>query len=136
MNGGVLRRAGHTEATVDLARLAGLQPGGALIEVLNDDGTMARLPDLRIVADKFNLKLISIADLIEYRLQHDSMIEQVIGVDMPTENGDFDLLAFNQKDTGVTHLALIKGEWEEDEACDGACAFFLCNRRYFWLLPM
>lgn len=115
MNGGVLRRAGHTEATVDLARLAGLQPGGALIEVLNDDGTMARLPDLRIVADKFNMKLISIADLIEYRLQHDSMIEQVIGVEMPTEHGDFDLLAFNQKDSGITHLALMKGEWDEDE---------------------
>lgn len=115
MPGGVLRRAGHTEAAIDLPRLAGLKPAGALIEILNEDGSMARLPDLRKVADKFDLKLVTIADLIEYRLQHDSLIEQVIGVEMPTAHGDFGLMAFKQKDTGVPHLALIKGEWEEDE---------------------
>ena len=115
MDGGVLRRAGHTEAAVDLPRLAGLKPTGVLIEVLNEDGTMARLPDLVKVAKKYDMKLISIADLIEYRLQHDSLIERVIGVEMPTAYGDFDLLAFRQKETDQTHLALIKGEWTEDE---------------------
>jgi 3,4-dihydroxy 2-butanone 4-phosphate synthase/GTP cyclohydrolase II len=115
MNGGVLRRAGHTEATVDFARLAGFRPAGALIEILNEDGSMARLPQLKEVADKFDLKLVSIADLIEYRLQHDSLIERVIGVEMPTMHGDFDLMAFRQVDTGETHLALIKGAWTPEE---------------------
>ncbi len=115
-DGGVLRRAGHTEATIDFARLAGFKPAGALIEVLNEDGSMARLPDLYKVAKKFDLKLVSIADLIEYRLKHDSLIERVIGVEMPTAYGDFDLIAFKQVDNGQTHLALIKGSWGEDEA--------------------
>jgi len=113
--GGVLRRSGHTEAAIDLARLAGLEPAGVLVEVLKDDGTMARLPDLRIIADKFKLKLVSIKDLIEYRMQHESMIEEVITVDMPTEHGIFKLKAFKQKNTGETHLALYKGEWKEGD---------------------
>ncbi len=113
--GGVLRRTGHTEAAVDLSRLAGLQPAGVLVEILNEDGAMARLPDLRVIADKFNLKLISIEDLIEYRLQHESLVREVVEVDMPTEHGDFKLKAFEQITTGETHLVLFKGEWEEDE---------------------
>lgn len=113
--GGVLRRTGHTEASIDFARLAGLYPGGVLVEILNEDGTMARLPDLRIVADKFNLKLVSIEDLIKYRIEKESLIERVIGVEMPTEFGDFDLVAYNQINTGETHLALTKGSWDENE---------------------
>jgi 3,4-dihydroxy 2-butanone 4-phosphate synthase/GTP cyclohydrolase II len=113
--GGVLRRTGHTEAAVDLARLAGLQPAGVLVEILKEDGTMARLPDLRKIADKFNLKLIAIKDLIEYRLIHESLVDEVIEVDMPTEHGEFRLKAFEQKNTGETHLVMYKGEWEEDE---------------------
>jgi len=114
--GGVLRRAGHTEAAVDLARLAGLKAGGVLIEIMNDDGTMARLPDLRKVADKFKLKLITIKDLIEYRIEHDSLIKrEVEEVNMPTEWGNFKLIAFRQTNTNETHLALVKGEWKEDE---------------------
>ncbi|TAE08299.1 MAG: 3,4-dihydroxy-2-butanone-4-phosphate synthase, partial [Bacteroidetes bacterium] len=113
--GGVLRRTGHTEASVDLARLAGLYPAGVLIEVLNDDGSMARLPQLRQVADKFNLKLVSIEDLIAYRLRTESLIHREIGVEMPTEWGDFELLAYRQINTGDLHLALIKGHWEADE---------------------
>ncbi len=113
--GGVLRRAGHTEATIDFARLAGLQPAGALVEILKEDGTMARLPDLRIIADKFNLKLVSIKDLIAYRMEHESLVEEVIGVDMPTEWGDFTLTAFRQVNTGETHLALSKGQWQEGD---------------------
>jgi 3,4-dihydroxy 2-butanone 4-phosphate synthase/GTP cyclohydrolase II len=112
---GVLRRAGHTEATIDFARLAGLEPAGALVEILNEDGSMARLPELRVIADKFDLKLVTIADLIEYRLKHDSLIVREIGVDMPTDMGDFDLIAFRQIHTDEIHLALIKGSWEEDE---------------------
>ena len=114
-NGGVLRRTGHTEATVDFARLAGLQPAGALVEVLKDDGTMARLPDLRKIADKFGLKLVAIKDLIEYRLEKESLVKEEIEVNMPTTQGDFRLRAFTQLNTGDHHLALIKGEWEEDE---------------------
>jgi 3,4-dihydroxy 2-butanone 4-phosphate synthase/GTP cyclohydrolase II len=114
-DGGVLRRSGHTEAAIDFARLAGFRPCGVLIEVLNEDGTMARLPDLAKVAKKFGMKLVSIADLIEYRLKHDSMIERVIGVEMPTKHGNFDLIAFRQQDNGQTHLALIKGTWADDE---------------------
>ncbi|MEM0996606.1 MAG: bifunctional 3,4-dihydroxy-2-butanone-4-phosphate synthase/GTP cyclohydrolase II [Bacteroidota bacterium] len=112
---GVLRRAGHTEATIDFARLAGLEPAGALVEILNEDGSMARLPQLRVIADRFDLKLVTIADLIEYRLMHDSLIVREIGVDMPTDMGNFDLIAFRQIYTNEIHLALIKGEWEEDE---------------------
>lgn len=113
--GGVLRRAGHTEAAVDFSRLAGLTPGGVLVEILKDDGTMARLPDCREIADKFNLKLVSIADLIEYRMQKESMVEEEIAVHMPTNWGDFQLKAFKQKNTGEEHLALIKGSWKKDE---------------------
>ncbi|WP_226388842.1 bifunctional 3,4-dihydroxy-2-butanone-4-phosphate synthase/GTP cyclohydrolase II [Penaeicola halotolerans] len=113
--GGVLRRTGHTEASIDLARIAGFQPGGVLVEIMNEDGTMARLPDLKKVAEKFNLKLVSIKDLIEYRLQKDSLIKREIGVEMPTGFGDFDLIAFRQTNTDELHLALIKGSWEKDE---------------------
>ncbi|MEP1096446.1 MAG: bifunctional 3,4-dihydroxy-2-butanone-4-phosphate synthase/GTP cyclohydrolase II [Cyclobacteriaceae bacterium] len=114
-NGGVLRRSGHTEATVDLARLAGLYPAGVLVEILKEDGTMARLPDLRIIADKFNLKLVAIKDLIEYRVAKESLVEEEIEVHMPTEFGEFQLKAFLQTNTQEHHLALVKGEWEEDE---------------------
>ncbi|MFC5269657.1 bifunctional 3,4-dihydroxy-2-butanone-4-phosphate synthase/GTP cyclohydrolase II [Adhaeribacter terreus] len=112
---GVLRRAGHTEAAVDLARLAGFEPAGVLVEIMNEDGTMARLPDLEKVAERFNLKLISIKDLIQYRLQQESLINLEIAVQMPTEHGNFDLYAFTQKNNGVKHLALVKGTWEKDE---------------------
>jgi len=113
--GGVLRRTGHTEATVDLARLAGFKPAGVLVEIMNDDGTMARLPELMLIAEKFDLKIISIKDLIEYRLQKESLIEEEVRVNMPTKHGMFDLIAFRQKNTGELHLALIKGTWEKDE---------------------
>lgn len=113
--GGVLRRAGHTEAAMDLARLAGLYPAGVLVEIMNEDGTMARLPDLVEVAKKFDLKLISIKDLIAYRLKHESLIKREIGVDMPTQWGNFDMIAFRQTNTNDLHLALIKGEWKEGE---------------------
>ncbi|MBU2916287.1 bifunctional 3,4-dihydroxy-2-butanone-4-phosphate synthase/GTP cyclohydrolase II [Reichenbachiella agariperforans] len=113
--GGVLRRAGHTEAAIDLARLAGMQPAGVLVEIMNEDGTMARLPDLRKVAEKFNLLLISIKDLISYRMEKESLIEKQITVDMPTEWGDFKLTSYKQLSTGETHLALVKGEWKPDE---------------------
>lgn len=112
---GVLRRTGHTEATVDFARLAGLKPAGVLVEVMNEDGSMARLPELRIVADKYKMKLVSIKDLIEYRLKNESLITRELGVQMPTKWGDFDLIAFKQIDTQEIHLALIKGQWEENE---------------------
>lgn len=114
-NGGVLRRAGHTEATVDLARLAGLYPAGVLVEILKEDGTMARLPDLRVIADKHNLKLVAIKDLIEYIVRKESLIEEEIEVHMPTEYGDFRLKAFRQTNTNEHHLALIKGTWDKDE---------------------
>jgi len=114
-SGGVLRRAGHTEATVDLARLAGLSPAGVLVEILNEDGTMARLPDLRVIADKHHLKLVSIKDLIAHRMNIESMVEEEITVDMPTEHGLFQLKAFRQVNSGETHIALYKGEWKEDE---------------------
>lgn len=112
---GVLRRTGHTEAAMDFAKLAGFKPSGVLIEVLNEDGTMARLPDLRQIADKFNLKLVTIKDLVEYRLKKESLIQREIGVDMPTEWGHFKLMAFRQMQTGETHLALSKGTWTKDE---------------------
>jgi 3,4-dihydroxy 2-butanone 4-phosphate synthase / GTP cyclohydrolase II len=113
--GGVLRRTGHTEATIDLARLAGYEPAGVLVEVMNEDGTMARLPQLLEIAKKFNLKIISIKDLIDYRLKSDSLIEELVRVNMPTKYGDFTLVAFKEKTTGAEHLALIKGAWDLDE---------------------
>jgi len=113
--GGVLRRIGHTEATVDLARLAGMEPAGVLVEIMNDDGTMARLPQLIEIARQFDLKIITIKDLIAYRLEKESLIEEEVRVHMPTRHGDFELVAFRQKNTGEQHLALIKGSWTEDE---------------------
>ncbi|MEO6069644.1 MAG: bifunctional 3,4-dihydroxy-2-butanone-4-phosphate synthase/GTP cyclohydrolase II [Chitinophagaceae bacterium] len=113
--GGVLRRAGHTEATIDLARLAGFEPSGVLVEIMNEDGTMARLPELKEIAKKFDFKIISIKDLIEYRLKRDSLIEEVVRVDMPTKWGHFKLIAFQEKNSANEHLALIKGEWKEGE---------------------
>jgi 3,4-dihydroxy 2-butanone 4-phosphate synthase/GTP cyclohydrolase II len=115
-SGGVLRRTGHTEAAVDLARLAGLEPAGVLVEVMNEDGTMARLPELTEIAKKFGLKIISIKDLIDYRLKIDSLIEELVRVDMPTKYGHFTLVAFKEKTTGAEHLALVKGTWAKDEA--------------------
>lgn len=115
--GGVLRRVGHTEAATDLARLAGFPYpyGSVLVEVMNEDGSMARLPDLLKVAEKFDLRIISIKDLIEYRLKSDSLIEEIVRVNMPTQYGDFKLVAFKDKNSNNEHLALIKGEWEKDE---------------------
>lgn len=113
--GGVLRRAGHTEAAIDFARLAGFKPAGVLVEILKEDGTMARLPDLRKVADRFGLKLVSIKDLIEYRIRTESLIERDVDVDMPTEYGHFRLVAYRQTNTQETHLALVKGTWAKDE---------------------
>ena len=112
---GVLRRAGHTEAAVDLARLAGLYPAAALMEIMSDDGTMARLPELRRIADQYNLKLVSIADLIAYRLKQESIVEKGVEVDMPTDYGHFRLIPFRQVATGLEHVALFKGEWTTDE---------------------
>ncbi len=113
---GVLRRTGHTEAAIDLPRLAGFEAAGVLVEIMNEDGSMARLPELRKVADRFNLKLITIKDLIEYRLKHDSLISREIDVNLPTTFGDFELAAYKQKETGQIHLALLKGKWELGEA--------------------
>lgn len=112
---GVLRRSGHTEATVDLARLAGFEPAGVLVEIMNDDGTMARLPQLMEIAKKFDLKIISIKDLISYRLANETLVQEEVRVHMPTKYGDFELVAFKQTNTGENHLALIKGEWAADE---------------------
>jgi len=113
--GGVLRRAGHTEAAVDMARLAGFEPAGLIVEIMNEDGTMARLPQLEKIAKKFNLKLVSIEDLIAYRMQHESLIEKIVEVDMPTKHGEFKLSAYKQTTTGEEHLALTMGEWEEGD---------------------
>ena len=113
--GGVLRRAGHTEAAIDLARLAGFEPAGVLVEILNEDGSMARLPDLMVVAKKHDLKIISIEDLIEYRVKHESLIREEVKIKMPTKHGNFDLTAFTQTNTGDLHFALTKGEWKEGE---------------------
>ena len=112
---GVLRRAGHTEAAVDLARLAGLQPAAALIEILNEDGTMARMPQLVKVAQEHNLKIISIRDLIAYRLKQESLVERGVEADMPTADGHFHIIPFRQKSNGLEHVVLYKGEWTEDE---------------------
>ena len=115
-NGGVLRRTGHTEATIDFAKLAGFDPCGVLVEIMNEDGSMARLPDLLQIGKRFNLKTVSIKDLISYRLKTESTIEKLIEVEMPTEFGDFKLMAFKQTTNNVEHLALVKGSWNEDEA--------------------
>lgn len=113
--GGVLRRAGHTEAAIDLARLAGLQPAGILVEILNEDGTMARLPQLVKVALKYDLKIISIADLIAYRMKHESLIERSVEVDFNTVWGNFKMVAYKQTTTDDEHLAIYKGEWDKDD---------------------
>jgi 3,4-dihydroxy 2-butanone 4-phosphate synthase/GTP cyclohydrolase II len=113
---GVLRRAGHTEAAIDLSRLAGFEEAGVIVEILNEDGTMARLPQLMEIAKKFDLKIVSIADLIEYRIKNESLIERLIDVKMPTEYGNFDLYAYRETNSGKEHLALVKGTWDKDEA--------------------
>lgn len=113
--GGVLRRAGHTEASIDLARLAGFQPAGILVEILNEDGSMARLPQLKEIAKKFDLKLITIKDLIAYRIKNETLIERQVEVKMPTEHGNFNLIHYKQLTNNQEHLALVKGTWEMDE---------------------
>ena len=113
--GGVLRRSGHTEAAIDLARLAGFQPAGVLVEIMNEDGTMARLPQLIEIARKYDLKLISIKDLIEYRLSKETLIKEQIRVQLPTKYGVFELIAFEQLNTGEIHMAIKKGDWQKDE---------------------
>ena len=113
--GGVLRRAGHTEAAIDLAKLAGFEPAGVLVEIMNEDGSMARLPDLMDVAARHDLKIISIESLIEYRMKHESLIRREVEVHMPTRHGDFQLTAYTQLNTGDVHFALHKGTWSEDE---------------------
>lgn len=113
---GVLRRAGHTEAAIDLSRLAGFEAAGVIVEIMNEDGSMARLPELFEIAKRFNLKIVSIKDLIEYRLKTESLIERTVVVDLPTVHGDFKLYGFKQTMTGQEHLALVKGEWKKNEA--------------------
>ncbi|MGF1924544.1 MAG: bifunctional 3,4-dihydroxy-2-butanone-4-phosphate synthase/GTP cyclohydrolase II [Bacteroidia bacterium] len=112
---GVLRRTGHTEATIDIARLAGFEPAGVLVEIMNEDGTMARLPDLMLIAAQHNLKIISIKDLIAYRLAAESLIREEVSVNLPTQWGEFKMTAYTQLSNGATHLAIRKGEWKEDE---------------------
>jgi 3,4-dihydroxy 2-butanone 4-phosphate synthase/GTP cyclohydrolase II len=112
---GVLRRAGHTEAAIDFAKLAGFEPAGTIVEIMKDDGTMARLPDLFKIAEQYSLKIVSIEDLIQYRLRSESLIEKVINVKMPTAYGDFDLYAYRQVHNREEHLALVKGSWKENE---------------------
>tara|TARA_Y100000991_G_scaffold215066_1_gene204373 strand:- start:403 stop:1611 length:1209 start_codon:yes stop_codon:yes gene_type:complete len=114
--GGVLRRAGHTEAAVDLSRLAGFEPAGLIVEIMNEDGTMARLPELKEIAKRFNLKIVTIESLIAYRMQHETLIEEVVEVDLPTKYGDFKLKAFKQTTTSEEHLALVKGKWDKNES--------------------
>ncbi len=114
--GGVLRRTGHTEATVDLVTLAGFSPVGVLVEIMNEDGSMARLPDLMVIAQKLDLKIVSIKDLITYRLRHESLIKKEVTVQLPTEWGNFQMTAFTQLDSGEQHLAITKGDWEESES--------------------
>lgn len=113
--GGVLRRAGHTEAAVDIARLAGFEPAGVIVEILNEDGTMARLPQLMEIAKKFDLKIISIEELIKYRIQKETLVTRQVDVKLPTPKGDFQLYAYTNNNTGEEHLALVKGVWEKDE---------------------
>ncbi|RYG01961.1 MAG: 3,4-dihydroxy-2-butanone-4-phosphate synthase, partial [Chitinophagaceae bacterium] len=112
---GVLRRTGHTEATIDIARLAGFEPAGVLVEIMNDDGTMARLPELMVIAEQHQLKIISIKDLISYRLAAESLIKEEVSVNLPTQWGDFKMTAYTQLSNGATHLAISKGEWQEGE---------------------
>ena len=114
--GGVLRRAGHTEAAVDLSRLAGFEPAGLIVEIMNEDGSMARLPELVDIAKKFDLKIITIEDLIAYRMKHETLIEELVEIKLPTKYGDFKLKAFKQITTGEEHLALIKGQWDSSES--------------------
>jgi 3,4-dihydroxy 2-butanone 4-phosphate synthase/GTP cyclohydrolase II len=114
-DGGVIRRAGHTEAAVDISRLAGFEEAGLIVEIIREDGEMARLPDLEIIAKKFDLKIICIKDLIEYRLKHESLIKREVTINLPTEFGDFEMVAFTQINTGENHLALIKGSWDKEE---------------------
>jgi 3,4-dihydroxy 2-butanone 4-phosphate synthase/GTP cyclohydrolase II len=114
--GGVLRRAGHTEAAVDLSRLAGFEPAGLIVEIMNEDGSMARLPELVDIAKKFDLKIITIEDLIAYRMKHETLIEELVEIKLPTKYGDFKLKAFKQITTGEEHLALIKGQWDPSES--------------------
>lgn len=113
--GGVLRRTGHTEATIDISRLAGFEAAGVLVEIMNEDGSMARLPELMKIAERFNLKIISIADLVAYRMRTESLIQSEVNVELPTEYGDFKLHAYRQTTTGELHLALVKGSWTSDE---------------------
>jgi len=113
--GGVLRRTGHTEAAVDLARLAGFEPAGLIVEIMNEDGSMARLPELQEIAKRFNLKLISIEDLVAYRMRTERLVERQVDVQLPTRHGDFQLIAYKQTTTGEEHLALVKGTWEPNE---------------------
>ncbi len=113
--GGVLRRAGHTEAAIDLARLAGFEPAGVIVEIMNEDGTMARLPELKKIAEKFDMKLVSIEDLIAYRIKNESLVEEQVIVDMPTEFGDFKLHSYRTTTDQTDHLALVKGAWKPDE---------------------
>ncbi|MFN3918117.1 MAG: bifunctional 3,4-dihydroxy-2-butanone-4-phosphate synthase/GTP cyclohydrolase II [Flavobacteriales bacterium] len=113
--GGVLRRAGHTEAAIDLSRLAGFEPAGVIVEIMNEDGNMARLPELKIIAERFDLKLVSIKDLIAYRLKNESLIDKMVDVDMPTSFGHFQLHAYRQITNDAEHLALVKGSWKKDE---------------------
>lgn len=115
VEGGVLRRAGHTEAAIDLARLAGLKPAGIICEIMKDNGEMARVPDLVEIADEFNMKLITIKDLIAYRMQNERLVREIVSVDLPTIYGDFTLHTFEERLTGDHHLALVKGKWEEDD---------------------
>jgi len=115
IEGGVLRRAGHTEASIDLAEMAGLEPAGVICEIMKDDGKMARLPDLIELADEFEMKLISIKDLIAYRMKHESLVRKVVDVNLPTIYGNFQLHAFEERLTGATHMALVKGSWDEDD---------------------
>lgn len=114
--GGVLRRAGHTEAAIDLAALAGMEPAGVLVEIMKEDGEMARVPDLMVIAKQLDLKIISIKDLISYRLQTESLIKKEVAVKLPTQWGDFEMAAYTQLNTGDHHIALVKGSWEPDEA--------------------
>jgi 3,4-dihydroxy 2-butanone 4-phosphate synthase / GTP cyclohydrolase II len=112
---GVIRRAGHTEAAVDLTRLAGLRAGGVLVEIMNEDGSMARLPELLVIAQEFGLKIISVKDLITYRLRQESLINRGVQVNLPTDHGNFDLIPYRQKSNGLEHIALVKGTWTDDE---------------------
>mgnify|MGYP003682007971 FL=1 len=113
--GGVLRRAGHTEAAVDLSRLAGFEPAGLIVEIMNEDGSMARLPELKEIAIRFDLKIITIESLIAYRMNHETLIEEVVEINLPTKYGDFKLKAFKQITTGEEHLALVKGKWDKND---------------------